>query len=164
MEIHRFLYKSDKAGHINVIAYILVFIALVAGVESILTSTILFFAAVVLFLFQRGIELDLRDGTYRFIMAVGPVYIGSWDKIPTLKTISVFSTNKVSTLTSRANNESEFKNRVIQVNLITERNQKIKILEVESKEPAFLLAKAVARKLEVNIWDATEREGSWVEL
>lgn len=80
MEIHRFLYKSDKAGHINVIAYILVFIALVAGVESILTSTILFFAAAVLFLFQRGIELDLRDGTYRFIMAVGPVYIGSWDK------------------------------------------------------------------------------------
>ena len=164
MEIHRFLYKSDKATHLNVIAYILVFIALVAGVESILTSIILLFAATLLFLFQRGIELDLRDGTYRFIMAVGPVRIGSWDKLPALKTISVFSTNKVSTLTSRANNESEFKNRVIQVNLITERNQKIKILEVESKEPAFLLAKAVARKLNVNVWDATEREGSWVEL
>jgi hypothetical protein len=53
---------------------------------------------------------------------------------------------------------------VVQVNLITERNQKIKILEVESKEPAFLLAKAVARKLDVNVWDATEREGNWVEL
>ena len=32
MEIHRFLYKSDKAGHINFIAYILAFIALVAGI------------------------------------------------------------------------------------------------------------------------------------
>lgn len=164
MEIHRFLYKSDKAGHINFIAYILAFIALVAGIESIITAILLVLVAAVLYFFQRGIELDLRNGTYRFIIAFGPVRIGSWDKLPALKTISVFSTNKVSTLTSRANNESEFKNRVVQVNLITERNQKIKILEVESKEPAFLLAKAVARKLDVNVWDATEREGNWVEL
>jgi hypothetical protein len=164
MEIHRFIYKSDKSGFLSVMAYVFFIIGTTMIKSNTTTAVGLYIAGIALLLYQSGIELDLRDGSYRFITTFSIIHIGKWDYLPPLKTISVFAVNKSTRLTSIANNVSIHKDNVVQVNLITENNQKIKILETTSSDAAFALAKAVAHKFDMSIWDATGRSGKWVEF
>jgi len=51
---------------------------------------------------------------------------------------------------------------VIQVNLATEQNQRIRLLETDNVEEAFAFAKEVSQKLNLQVWDATGKEGKWL--
>lgn len=117
---------------------------------------------ILLYVYQQGIEVDFKVHTYRNIISIGPLSFGKWEVIPPLKSISVFKATIVSTATSRANVTISQREKVIQVNLITERNKRIKVLETENKTEAIDFAQKIAPILNLDVWDATEQEGKWL--
>lgn len=118
--------------------------------------------AVGLLAYQNGIEVNVKERTYRMITAIGPKGLGTWQPLPAIKCVSVFKTNLANTTYSRSNRSVTTKQTVIQVNLATEQNDRIRVFETEEIEEAFVFAKELAQKLNLNVWDATEPEGKWL--
>ncbi len=113
--------------------------------------------------YQNGVEVNFKERTYRMITAFGPQGFGAWEPLPTIKCVSIFKANLVSSTYGRSNASITTKQTVIQVNLATEKNKRIRLFETEKIEEAFIFAKAIGQKLELNIWDATKREGKWLD-
>ncbi|MGB1317614.1 MAG: hypothetical protein ACPG5W_05385, partial [Flavobacteriales bacterium] len=113
--------------------------------------------------YQSGIEVNFKERTYRLITAIGPQGFGSWESLPAIKCVSVFKTTLVSSTYGRSNASITTKQSVIQVNLATEQNKRIRLFETEEIEEAFAFAKVVGQKLDLKTWDATEKEGKWID-
>jgi hypothetical protein len=161
-KIYRFLYVREKPLMVKIVSFSVIVLSILRFVNYPLISGIMVLVGILLYLYQTGIEVDFKVHTYRNIIALGPLSFGKWEGIPPLKSISVFKATIVSSATSRANVTITQRDQVIQVNLITTLNKRIKLLETENKEEAFALAKKIAPILDLDIWDATEREGKWL--
>lgn len=161
-DIYQFLYKRDKPMSMKLMGIL----AAVFGIGGIaatpLFGIIMGVGAIGLLAYQDGIEVNFKERTYRMITAFGPQGFGSWEPLPPIKCVSVFKTKLVSTTYGRSNASVTSTQEVIQVNLATERNKRIRLFETEDKEEAFRFAKEVSQKLELRIWDATDRDGKWI--
>lgn len=114
-----------------------------------------------LLMWQSGIEVNLEDGKYRLINSFGPVGVGDWDNLPPLKCVSVFKTNLVSNTYSRTGMAVTNRESVIQVNLATESNQRIRLYDSDEIDDAFEFAIDLSKQLDLKIWDATTRDQKW---
>lgn len=162
-EPHRFLYKRDKPMPMKLMAALAALFSLGGLAYSPVFSIVMGIAAAGLFVYQNGIELNFNNRSYRLISALGPQAFGTWQPLPNIKCVSVFKTELVSTTYGRSNASITTNHTVIQVNLATEQNQRIRLFETENTQEAFVFAERVAKKLNLNIWDATEREGKWLD-
>jgi hypothetical protein len=113
--------------------------------------------------YHSGIEVNFTARTYRFITAMGTTGFGTWQPLPELRSVSLFRTTLVSSTYGRSNASITTKQQVIQVNLATAQNQRIRLFETEHMAEALAFAKHVEQQLDLPIWDATEREGKWLE-
>ncbi|MDB4655874.1 hypothetical protein OAE48_03405 [Flavobacteriales bacterium] len=96
------------------------------------------------------------------ITAMGTQGVGSWEPLSEIKCVSIFKINLVSSTYGRSNASITTRQTVIQVNLATEQNKRIRLFETEEIEEAIVFAKNVAQKLDLNIWDALGKEGKWL--
>ncbi|MAP55712.1 hypothetical protein [Altibacter sp.] len=109
----------------------------------------------------EGVELDLEKMRYRKLHSILVFDFGTWRPLPAIDYISVFKTRK----TSRARvitAEAHLGFDVFKVNLFYASNKHIEAYVSEEPGAAFAMAKDVAAILEVKIWDATQKEQSWL--
>ena len=161
-EIHQFLYKQDKPKSFKILGVLAVIFSLGGLATSPVFGVIMALVAVGLLAYQNGVEVNVKERTYRMITAIGPKVFGQWQPLPAIKCVSVFKTNLVNSTYSRSNRSVTTKQTVIQVNLATEQNDRIRVFETEEIEEAFVFAKEFAQKLNLNVWDATEPQGKWL--
>lgn len=142
-------------------------LAAIFGIGGLVTSpffgVIMALGAAGLLAYQTGIEVDLVQRRYRLVTIFGPQHFGEWMALPELKCVSVFRTTIVSSTYGRSNASVTHRDKVVQVNLATVDNKRIRLLEVEEQEEAFAFARLVATRMELRIWDATGKEGRWVK-
>jgi hypothetical protein len=69
----------------------------------------------------------------------------------------------VSRIEGRSGASVSDKQIVIQVNLITDKNVRLRLFETNDKEKAMVFAKELAPQLHLRVWDATQSDGHWVE-
>ncbi len=112
--------------------------------------------------YKKGIEIDIKNKKYRLYTSIGPVYIGDWEPLFGIQYISVFRALLASTPSAIP---QDFKHReeVFQVNLITRENTRLKFLQTIHDKEAWEFAKEIAPKLNLKIWDATNKKGKWYE-
>lgn len=162
-ELHRFLYKRDKPMPMKIMGVLAALFSVGGFAYSPFFGVVMALGAGGLLAYQSGIEVNFKERSYRLITAIGPKGFGSWEPLPSIKCVSVFKTELVSSTYGRSNASITTKQTVIQVNLATEQNKRIRLFETEDRAEAFVVAKEVAQQLELNIWDATEREGKWLD-
>ena len=158
-----YLYKRDKPFIIKIVGFLVAIYALFVLVESPIFGILMVLASIGMFSFQKGIEVNFKNNTYRLITSFGPINIGEWIKFPDLQYISVFRATIKSSIEGRSGQSLSRSHKVIQVNLITNHNRRIRLLEVEDLEYAISFAKELSIKMNLDIWNATEREGKWLE-
>lgn len=162
--ICRVIHTRDKPMPIKVLGIIVALFSLGMLATSPVFGIVLALVAGGLLAYQSGIEVNFRQRSYRTITAFGPQAFGTWQPLPALTSVSVFRTQVVSRTYGRSNASFTSRDEVIQVNLTTERNERIRRLETEHMEEAFVFAKEVAQQLDLRLWDATSKEGQWVDL
>lgn len=162
--IYRFLYKRDKPMPMKIMGILAAIFSIGGLAYSPLFGVMMALGAGGLLAYQSGIEVNFTKRTYRMISALGPQGFGRWEPLPEIKCVSVFKTKLVSSTYGRSNASITTTQTVIQVNLATEQNKRIRVFETEKVGEALVFAKDLAQKLDLNIWDATEREGKWMEL
>jgi hypothetical protein len=160
---YRFIYKRDKPTSLKVMGIVAALFSLVGLSYTPVFSVVMALAAAGLFLYQSGIEIDFNLGQYRLITAFGSLGFGNWEAIPALKCVSVFKTKFSSRTYGRSNASVTTSEQVIQVNLVTERNKRVLLFESEDMHQAFGFAQKVGAKLNQKVWDATEKEGKWLD-
>lgn len=161
-EIYQFLYKRDKPMPMKIMGFVAAVFSLGGLATYPIFGVVLALAAVGLTVYQSGIEVNFKERRYRLITAMGTQGFGAWEPLPPIKCVSVFKTTLVSSTYGRSTASITTKQTVIQVNLATEQNKRIRLFETEDLQEAFNFAKDVASKLDLKVWDATEKEGKWI--
>ncbi len=161
-EVYQFLYKRDKPMPMKIMGFVAAVFSLGGVAYFPVFGVVLAIGAIGLFAYHNGIEVNFKQRTYRMITALGSKGFGSWEPLPSLKCVSVFKTELVSSTYGRSSASITTRQTVFQVNLATEQNKRIRLYETEVVEEAFSFAKEVSLKLDLKIWDATEKEGKWM--
>lgn len=159
--IYRFLYTRDKPKALKLAGIIMALFSIGGLAYTPVFGVIMALGAGGLLMWQSGIEVNLEDGKYRLINSFGPVGVGDWDNLPPLKCVSVFKTNLVSNTYSRTGMAVTNRESVIQVNLATESNQRIRLYDSDEIDDAFEFAIDLSKQLDLKIWDATTRDQKW---
>ncbi|TAL60393.1 MAG: hypothetical protein EPN85_07300 [Bacteroidetes bacterium] len=161
-EIYKYIYKRDKPFMVKLLAAMVAGVALLKIQNTPIFGLIMGLGSVGLFGYQSGIEVDFKNKKYRLITTFGPQVFGNWQPLPPLKYISVFKANLVSTVTGFTGTTVTQKKEVTQVNLITDKNKLLRLLETKDMNEAFEFAKQTAPKLDLKIWNATVRPAEWL--
>ncbi len=158
-----FIFKYKKS-YAYTIAATLMFIYTFFLVQIYLFGGILLgLGAFVLVAHTRGIEVDLQNKNYRSVVIFGNQAFGSWQPLPKINYISVFKAIIASSVMGRSGATVTTREKAILVNLIHDKNQRLLVYKTENVEDAFVRAKIFAEKLEVKIYDATNRKGHWLD-
>jgi hypothetical protein len=113
------------------------------------------------FLKKDGIEIDLQHRQYRDLISLFGISYGKWKALPDIEYVSVFKTTQTSRVwVSTAN--TNVTSTAVKVNLFYNTNQKIEAYETENVDEAFKIGKEIAKMLNIDILDATERESKWL--
>lgn len=159
---YRFIYKREKPTSLKVMGVLAALFSLGGLAYTPVFGLAMALAAGGLLLYQSGIEVDFKERKYRLITAFGNQGFGEWEALPALKCVSVFRTKFSSQTYGRSNASVTTTEQVIQVNLVTAQDKRMLLFESEDKNDAFDFARNVAAKLNEKLWDATEKEGQWV--
>ncbi len=109
----------------------------------------LYFAGGISFAITKNIFIDIDQNILISRFCVGPFTKDVKSKIPQLEYVSVFFDSK----------------ELYEINLWYEGNKHYKMYFFEDKEPAMKFAELTARKLNIDLLDATEKGNSmWIDL
>ena len=161
-EIYRYIYTRDKPMSLKIVGIVVALFSVMGRAYSPVFGIFMALGGIGILSYQPGVEVDFTNRSYRMITAFGPQSFGTWEPLPPLKCISVFKTQLVSSAFGRSGASVTSRQSVVQVNLATANNERIRLLETEDKDAAFAFAKEIMPKIGLQIWDATEREGKWV--
>ena len=140
-------------------------VLLVGGVYTLITQNligiILIAIGIVLVFTKSSIAFNFSSHTYKEYFSFFNYKSDSWKNIPDCEYISVFSAVESQQL--NANSQSTtVRNSVIIVNLIYRKNQRLTVFKTDNKEEAFKIAHLFSDKLNLDIFDATTYEKSWI--
>jgi len=121
------------------------------------------FGSIILFATVVGIQIDFENKKYRLGIFLGQNAFGKWKELPEIKYISVFKTTYTRTVRGISGIGSvSSKEKTIVINLIHGKNRRLKVYMTDEVSDAFEKANYIAEKLELKIYDATEKEGKWL--
>ena len=155
--------------NLNTLGYLLIGLTLLEFVFAPLWSIISGIVAMGIFLYDDGIEVDFGLKKYRYFTSFGSLVLGEWLDISDMHYISVFKTGLTLTFNdpymgANYGSDTISAKDVLQVNLIVGHNERLRLLETgDLQSDVFGFAKQLASKLNLRIWDATERKGKWYE-
>ena len=141
---------------INVVFAILLFLITIFFYIQGTSAGFIYVVFIIFLLFRKGLELDLNGKRYRKIISIFGLNIGKWKTLPPIEYISVFKTIKNSRLRLRTA-ETTLGFVVYKLNLFYNKNQHLEVYIADEKEDAFKVANQIAKVLNVEIYDATEK-------
>lgn len=172
-DIYHYSYNTRKpyspliGFNLNTLGYLLIGLTLLGFVFAPIWSIISGIVAIGIFLYDDGIEVDFVLKKYRYFTSFGSLVLGEWKDISDLHYISVFKTGLTLTFNdpymgaSYGSDTISYKD-VLQVNLIVGHNERLRLFETgDMQSDVFGFSKQLASKLNLKIWDATERKGKW---
>lgn len=112
---------------------------------------------------SNGIILDLEKKRYQKARVFRNWTRGNWQDLPDISYVSVFKATMVSTTHSVSYRCVELKKKVVLINLIHDKNQRLNVFQTLDEKEGLQKAIFIAQKLDLPIYNATSRVGSWIE-
>ena len=164
MEDHIIIFRYHKTDPIKALHFVLV----VAGIGffiSIHSPFCLIATALGLSLMtsDNALILDLEHLRYKRNRIWGKRSLGKWTDLPQGSYLSVFATTLVCTSHSITYRRIDYKERVVKVNLIYDKNHRLMVFQSYSAEEAMAVAQKISQRLHLRIFDATGRVGEWLD-
>lgn len=157
-----YFYENQRPITFTILAYVILFYSLISLINTPLFSFFLALGATGFLSYKRGIEINFLSNEYRNVKAFGPQFLGSWSPLPPLNYISVFKQKLAGKIYGRSGNAISQEMDIIEVKLVTNQNKTISLFATKNEQEAFDVAKSLSEKLALRIWDATEREGKFI--
>ncbi len=163
MDETRFVSKTKKSIFYQ-IAFTLVLLYAIFWMQVFFFGRIaLGMGALLLIGYTDGFDIDFKGKKYRKTKYLGPMAFGKWIDLPEVKYISVFRVIITSGVRGLSNTRVSSQEKVIVINLIYDKNKRLRVYKTEDKNDAFEKAGLISKGLGLRIYDATEREGKWLD-
>lgn len=159
----RFIYKNQKPFIIKLFGGLVILFALLKIQDTPVFSIVIGLCSSMIFVYQKGVEVDLSQRRYKYFTSFGPQELGAWIDAHNVEYVSVFSASYVSTATGMGAHTASVSERLYEVNLITDKKQRINIGLTSDINEAFDTARRVAASWSLRIYDASTREAKWIE-
>ena len=128
-----------------------------SGISALKVAVLCFLLGVRFSLIQN-IHFDLKDKRYKKEYSVGIIGVGVWKQLPEIEYVSVF---KQSLKSDESGEHCGFK---FNLNMWYPVNKHFTIYSCDEPEPVFVVAKFIAKKLQVDLLDATvPNDFKWLE-
>lgn len=164
MEMNSFIFKGTKSLKMKIVSTSMLILGIMWIQYRLFGGLIVSFGSIVLFATVVGIQIDFENKKYRLALFFGPNAFGKWKELPDIKYISVFKTTYVRTVRGIAGVGSvSSSEKTIVVNLIHGKNKRLKVYATDDVNDGFEKANYIAKKLDLKIYDATERVGKWIQ-
>ncbi len=139
---------------------------IVAGIALCLKLNLLgpvvLFLGLVAVLAKKVLTVSFSLCRYRYSMAIVNFRFGKWIIMPAFESISIFSAKKRQDMFVGSQSTTATYSE-IEVNLIYHNNRRLTVYETQDYNSALGIARQFADKLTLRIYDATKREGEWIE-
>ncbi len=126
-----------------------------------LYSVLLIPIGIVFVFAKKGTTVSFSSGKYKEYFGLFKWKWGTWKSIPICEYISVFSAVETQQIWAKSQT-TKLSLGVIFVNLIHCRNQRLSVYKTDNLEKAFKVAHLFANNLNLDIFDATNREKNWI--
>lgn len=160
---YRFVYKRQSPFFVYLVGGLVLFWAVTLILSSPLAGLFLGLCSTGILSYKRGIEIDFQNKRYKYFTAFGPQEFGGWEDLGPLKYVSVFGANYANTVRGVGAASASVSNKLYEVNLITETNQRINICLLKDVDAAFEQADIMSKEFSLKIYDATTREPKWLD-
>lgn len=125
------------------------------GFISLLVGLVLSFA-------NGGIQVDFATRSYREYYGVLKYKFGEWHEMPTIEYVTVFI-EQYGQNTSMVSIQRSYKFSKVKVSLIASRTQRYDGGYFNTKEEAMKAGLTLAKGLNIELLDYTEREPKWID-
>ena len=112
---------------------------------------------------DNALILDLEHLRYKRNRIWGKMSLGKWTDLPQGSYLSVFATTLVCTSHSITYRRIDYKERVVKVNLIYDKNHRLMVFQSYNADEAMAVAMKISQRLHLRIFDATGRVGEWLD-
>jgi hypothetical protein len=142
------------------VVFILIGIALCLQL-NILGIILLLLGLVPLFA-KKELSISFSLCRFRQAFAIFKFRMGSWESLPEFESISVFSAKKSQDMNVGSQSATASFTE-IEVNLVYKRSRRLTAYTTNDYSGAMKIAKMFAGKFDLRIYDATAREGRWLD-
>ncbi len=145
----------------KIVAFFLAIAGLLLCVNLNLIGFILLPLSLAVFIAKKELTVSFSLSKYRYALRIFTIKLGSWEPMPKVEYVSIFSAKKRQDVavgpitTSTAYSEME-------VNLVYNKSKRLTVFETNDFSNAFSIAELFAAQLNLKIYDATKREGKWL--
>lgn len=161
LDVQRFVSKSSKSIIFYIVSIMITLYAVIWLQYFIFGSIAL--GGMLFVAFNSAIEIDFKRLRYRNVKYLAALSFGKWVDLPEIKYVSVFRVKIVSGVRGLSNTRISSNEKAIQVNLIHGKNQRLKVYQTIDTEDAFEKARLIAGRMGLDVYDATKREGKWLD-
>lgn len=165
------IHEPDSDYHYNegsyfppqfkIVAVFLTIAGLLLCINLNLVGFIILPISIAILFAKKELTISFSLSKYRHAIKVFNFKMGTWEPMPKFEYISIFSGKKRqdvavgSITTSTAYIEME-------VNLVYNKSKRLTVYETKDYAKAFEIAQSIATQLDLKIYDATKREGVWL--
>ncbi len=123
---------------------------------------ILLILGLISLLAKKELTISFSLARYRYAFVIFGLRSGKWITLPEFESISMFSAKKSQGMAS-GSQSATFSYSEIEVNLVYNRSRRLTVYLTKDFSKALEIARKFAAKFELSIYDATKREGEWIE-
>jgi len=163
MENITFIFKQKKSIPYQIASFMVLLYGIILIQYFIFGGIIIGIGSLIFISVIEGIEIDFNSRKYRNAKFIGKLTIGNWQNLPEINYISVFRTTITRAIVGRSEARVSSSERVIIINLIYDKNKKLRVYKTKDYKDAFKKAELFSQKLNLRIFDATEKIGKWIE-
>lgn len=146
----------------KIVAIFLLIAGLVLCVELNFIGLILLVLSTIALIAKKQLTISFSLSKQKNGMTFFGRQFGQWEPLPSFESISIFSAKKSQDMAV----DSQFATVTfteIEVNLVYNKNRRLTVFTTKDFNKALNIAQLFADKLALRIYDATQREGKWLD-
>jgi len=158
-----FVFTTKLSSSFKAFLYVGALLGLYFSIYNLVLGLTICLICIFFLITKQGILVDLVNKKYKRARLFKNSSVLPWKNLPNITYISIFKASMVSRAYSMGGVCVELQKKVILINLIYNKKQKINIYQTLDSEDALYKAKIIAAKIHVPIYDATLNSGTWIK-
>jgi hypothetical protein len=159
---YHFSFGSYFPPQFKIFGVICILIGVAICISSYFGGLIFLGLGLVLLLSKKELSLSFSLSKYKHSLRLFNFRSGTWETLPEFESISIFSAKKSQAMSVGPQTQTATFTE-IEVNLVYKRSRRLTVYTTSNYDEALNTARVFASKFSLDIYDATSREGKWIE-
>ncbi len=159
-------YQFSEGSYFSIQFKIVGIAFIIMGISYIfrlnLLGIILLLLGLIIMFAKKNLTISFTLSKYRNAFSLLNFRLGKWETLPDFESISVFTAKKSQNMAAGSQSQTAFYSE-IEVNLVYNRSRRLTVFTTKNYDKAFEIARLFADKFKLSIYDATQREGKWID-